>query len=140
MKNQLFKTTIDPEVLWIFLKENCEEEEGYYIFNKSLYKKAVFRDTITPFTRQLNVYYYDSKKHYVTRKMDYIKFTTILRQLCNSIDVNYETQLVYNNSTYEIVYYIYLPALHVDPLHVDPLHVDPLHVDPLHVDPLPVDK
>jgi len=106
MKNQLFKTIIQPEILWRFLKENGEETEDYYIFNKSLYKKAVFRDTIVPFTQQLNAYYYDSKKHYVTRKMDYIKFITILRQLCNSIDVNYETHLVYNNSTYEIVYFI----------------------------------
>ena len=39
--------------------------------------------------------------------MDYIKFITILRQLCNSIGVKYDTQLVYNNSTYEIVYFIH---------------------------------
>jgi hypothetical protein len=107
MKNQIFKTIIQPELLWLFLKENGEEMETYYVFNKSLYKKAVFRDTITPFIAGLEVYYHESKKHYVTRKMDYIKFITVLRQLCNSIGIKYETQLVYNNSTYEIVYFIY---------------------------------
>ena len=107
MKNQIFKTIIQPEILWNFLKENGEETEDSYIFNKSLYKKAVFRETITPFVAGLDVYYYDSKKHYIRRKMDYIKFITILRQLCNSIDVKYDTQLVYNNSSYEIVYSIY---------------------------------
>jgi hypothetical protein len=107
MKNQIFKTIIHPELLWNFIKENAEEKEDAYIFNKSLYKKAVFRDTITPFTQSLDVYYYDSKKHYIRRKMDYIKFITIIRQLCNSIDVKYDTQLVYNKSTYEIVYSIY---------------------------------
>ncbi len=104
MKNQIFKTIIQPEVLWDFLKENSEESDDFYIFNKSLYKKALFRGNITPFTEHLDSYYYDSKKHYIRRKMDYMKFITILRQLCNSIGVKYDTQLVYNNSTYEIVY------------------------------------
>jgi hypothetical protein len=106
MKNQIFKTIIHPDLLWEFIKENGEEVEDYYIFNKSLYKKAVFRETIQPFIQQLDAYYYTSKKHYITRKLDYIKFITIIRQLCNSIDVPYKTELVYNNSTYEIVYYI----------------------------------
>ena len=106
MKNQIFKTIIHPDVLWNFIKENGEQIEDQYIFNKSLYKKAVFKETITPFIQSLDIYYYDSKKHYIRRKMDYIKFITIIRQLCNSIDVKYTTQLVYNNSTYEIVYSI----------------------------------
>ena len=106
MKNQIFKTIIQPEILWNFIKENSEEMEDHYIFNKSLYKKAVFCDTIVPFVKSLDVYYYDSKKHYIQRKMDYIKFITIIRQLCNSIDVKYDTHLVYNNSSYEIVYSI----------------------------------
>jgi len=106
MKNQIFKTIIQPELLWNFLKDNCEETDDSYIFNKSLYKKSVFREVIAPFVQQLDVYYYDSKKHYIRRKLDYIKFITIIRQLCNSIGVKYDTQLVYNNSTYEIVYFI----------------------------------
>ena len=106
MKNQIFKTIIQPDVLWDFLKENSEENEENYIFNKSVYKKALFRETITPFLEKMDIYYYDSKKYYIRRKMDYIKFITVIRQLCNSIDVKYETQLVYNNSTYEIVYTI----------------------------------
>ncbi len=106
MKNQIFKTIIDPALLWDFLKANGEEMEEDYIFNKSLYKKALYLDTISPFTQKLDEYYYDSKKHYIRRKMDYIKFITIIRQLCNSLDIKYSTQLVYNNSTYEIVYTI----------------------------------
>jgi hypothetical protein len=109
MKNQLFKTIIDPVILWNFIKDNGEEKETCYLFNKSLYKKAVFRNTIQPFIQSLEGYYYDSKKHYIQRKMDYIKFITIIRQLCNSISVKYDTQLVYNKSTYEIVYSIFMP-------------------------------
>ena len=59
------------------------------------------------FISLLEPYYYDSKKHYITRKMDYNRFITILRQLCNVNNIRYETKMIYNSSTYEIVYYIY---------------------------------
>jgi hypothetical protein len=109
MKNQIFKTIIHPDILWEFLKNNGEEYTDYYVLSKNLYKKALFRDTIVQFTQLLNNYYYDSKKYYITRKMDYIKFITVIRQICNSINIKYNTQLVYNNSTYEIDYHIYKP-------------------------------
>ncbi len=109
MKNQIFKTIIEPKILWDFFENNAEDHNEYYIFSKSLYKKSIFLNTILPFISLLNDYYYESKKYYITRKMDYIKFITIIRQLCNSIDIKYTTQLVYNNSTYEIVYHIYKP-------------------------------
>lgn len=104
MKNQIFKTILDPNILWDFLKANGEINEENIIFSKFLYKKAVFKETIEPFIKSLIEYYHESKKHYITRKMDYNKFITVLRQLCNSNDVKYTTQMVYNNSTYEIVY------------------------------------
>jgi len=110
MKNQIFKTIVTPDILWTFLKDNGEAENDYYIFNKVLYKKAVFRETISPFIKGLIEHYHESKKHYINRKMDYNKFITVLRQLCNSNDIAYKTNMVYNSSTYEIVYY-FIPPL-----------------------------
>jgi hypothetical protein len=107
MKNQLFKSFIEPTIIWEFFKENCEEQMDYYIYSKTLYKKSVFKNAVTPFIQRMEPYYHESKKHYATRKMDYAKFITIIRQICNSLDIGYTTQLIYNNSTYEIVYYIY---------------------------------
>jgi hypothetical protein len=104
MKNQIFKTLVPPEVLWDFLKENTEKSDDYLIFNKSLYKKAVFRNTLTPFLKQIEPYYHASKKQYIMRKMDYTKFITIIRQICNTIGIEYTKTMEYNKSTYEIVY------------------------------------
>jgi hypothetical protein len=111
MKTQLFKIPIPVEVLWDFLKKNGEEHETCYLFNKCLYKKAEFHELIAPFLLILEPYYYESKKHYVTRKMDYGKFITVIRQLCNLHNVSYTTKLMYNNSTYEIEYYIHTTTL-----------------------------
>lgn len=107
MKNQIFKTIVASDILWDFLKMNGEEETEYFIFSKVLYKKAVFKETIEPFIKSLIDYYHTSKKYYVTRKMDYNNFITVLRQLCNSNEIKYNTQMVYNKSTYEIVYHIH---------------------------------
>lgn len=114
MKNQIFKSIIEPNILWDFLKDNGEIETEYISFSKSLYKKAVFRETIDSFIKILDNYYFTSKKYYITRKMDYIKFITILRQLCNSINEKYKTEMVYNKSSYEIVYHFYLPSTAVE--------------------------
>ena len=104
MKTQIFKTIIEPNILWKFLEENGEVNEEYIFFDKVLYKKAVFKETIEPFIKSLTEHYHESKKHYVTRKMDYNKFITVLRQLCNINDIKYTTKMIYNNSSYEIVY------------------------------------
>jgi hypothetical protein len=104
MKNQIFKTIVAPDIIWTFLKENGEETTDHFMFDKVLYKKAVFKEMIEPFVKSLIEHYHESKKHYINRKLDYNKFVTVLRQLCNSNDIEYKTQMVYNSSTYEIVY------------------------------------
>jgi hypothetical protein len=106
-KQQLFISVPSPDLLLDFLKNNAElYNDDQYIFSKILFKQALFNNTIEPFVKSLEQYYYESKKHYITRKMDYNKFITILRQLCNCNNITYTTKMIYNNSTYEIVYYI----------------------------------
>ena len=111
MKNQIFKTLIPSEIFWDFLKENADKKDDYFIFNKSLYKKAGFRHTLLPFLTQLEPYYHESKKQYITRKLDYPKFITILRQICNTLGIEYTKTMEYNKSTYEIVYTFHIADL-----------------------------
>lgn len=110
MKNQIFKSLIPMELLWDFFKKNSEEHDECFFFTKEIYKKAIFHETIAPFISQIEPYYHDSKKHYITRKMDYMKFITIIRQICNVNDITYTKQMSYDKSSYEIVYYIYKPT------------------------------
>jgi|688.fasta_scaffold513241_2 hypothetical protein len=107
MKNQIFKTPIMPELLWGFLKENAEELETHFRFNKTHYKKTVYTNKIVPFIISIKDHYHESKKHFILRKMDYIKFITVLRQIAKSIDVRYTNELSYDKSNYEIVYCFY---------------------------------
>ena len=104
---QVFKTLVPVELLWDFLKANFEFKETYYRINKFLYKKIEYNKNILLFTKSLKKYYHLSKLTYIERTMNYNFFLTILRQICNSHEIKYNSKLVYDKSSYEIEYYIH---------------------------------
>ena len=107
MSSQLFKTRVELDTFIDFLTPICDVKEGKYIFNNESFKKANMFNKIEPFIEKIINYYYDSKKYFVTRKMCYMKFITVLRQLCNSLNLKYKNDIVYDKSSYEIIYCFY---------------------------------
>lgn len=105
--SQIFKETIDKSLLFDFLEKICDKTEKYYIFDLNAYKRAQLQNEIIPFCESLTPYYYDSKKHYVERKLDYNKLCTIIRQVCNFNTILFSTKVVYSKSKYSIPYHIY---------------------------------
>lgn len=114
MGTQLFKTNVPIEILLNFLKLIAEDKDNHYLLTKILYKQAEYNNLIANFIESLKPYYYKSKLYYIERKLDYVKFMTIIRQLCNVNNVVYTTKIVYNNSNYEIEYYINKPSTQVE--------------------------
>ena len=56
-------------------------------------------------------YYYVSKQlKYLDRELTYNNFTTILRQLCNIMEIKYTSTIKYDRSVYNIKYEIYYPT------------------------------
>ena len=105
---QIFKSVPSISVLFNFLSVNSDILRDYYLFSSTHYKQALFHGSIASFIKDLEPYYHESKKHYINRKMDYNKFVTIIRQICNSNNITYTKKMVYHNSSYEIVYHIYM--------------------------------
>lgn len=106
MSSQLFKEQVPYSVLADFLDKNCDHEGKFHIFSKVCFRKALYHDRIKSFCQNLSKYYHLSKKYYVDRDMDYNRFTTVLRQLCKLHEVPYTSKIVYNKSSYDIIYYI----------------------------------
>jgi hypothetical protein len=106
MGTQLFKTNVPIHIILDFIKLICEEKDMTFILNKIIYKQAEYNNNILPFIELLKPYYYKSKLYYLERKLDYVKFMTIIRQLCNLYNIDYTSKIVYNNSNYEIEYII----------------------------------
>ena len=107
MSTQIFKKQIPTESLFNLLDLLCLKNEKHYVFNNSSFKKGVFNNCIEEFLESCKQYYHLSKQKYLEKKLTYNSFTTVLRQICNYNKITYTSQILYDKSTYNIVYYIY---------------------------------
>jgi hypothetical protein len=111
MSIQIFKKNIPNELLFNLLSNICLKTEKYYVFNKNAYKKGIYNMFIENFIKECFPYYHISKRKYLEKKISYNMFTTILRQICNFNKITYTSQIKYDKSEYEIIYYVYIPSV-----------------------------
>lgn len=107
MSNQIFKNKIPNEFIFNLLENLCLKNDKHYTFNINSFKKGAFNLSIPQFLDICRPYYHISKRKYLDRKLSYNNFTTILRQICNFNKITYTSQIKYDKSTYDIMYYIY---------------------------------
>jgi len=107
MSTQIFKNKIPNEVFLNFLESVCVKNEKYYVFNHAAFKKGLLTEVYSSFFEKCKPYYFLSKQKYLEGKDIYKKITTIIRQICNYNKITYTSQIKYEKSSYDIVYYIY---------------------------------
>ena len=107
MTSQIFKNKIPNTIFFELLEKICLKNEKYYTFNIDAFKKGVYNEDIQHFFEVCKPYYFLSKRKYLEKKLTYNTFCTILRQICNYNKIVYTSQIIYNKSDYNIVYYIY---------------------------------
>ena len=105
--SKTFKSRVDKDILFDFLKLNCEKTEKYYVFNLTSYKRGELNDTNDAFLDVLKPYYHKAKLFYLERKRTYSGLCTVIRQLCKAHSILYSTKVVYSKSKYNIPYFIY---------------------------------
>jgi hypothetical protein len=105
--DQNFKTAVPLQLLWDFLKANFDETDTYFHITTYLFHKMEYNQQLEGFIASLKPYYHNSKLKYIERQINYKGFLTIIRQLCKTHQIKYNTKLMYNKSTYEIEYRIY---------------------------------
>jgi hypothetical protein len=108
MTSQLFKENIRINILYDFLEKICVNDNvnHYYIFSKAAFKKAEIYNLLTNFKQVIKPYYHVSKHYYVDRDLSFIRFTTIIKQICNVNNIKIISKIIYNKSKYEMEYYI----------------------------------
>jgi hypothetical protein len=107
MLKQIFKQNIDPSKVYEFLEKFCLKTDKYYLLDINAYKKMIFHNLHEAFLQEIIEYYHASKQFYVTRKLTYNSFTNIIRQLCKSNSIMFTSKIKYNESKYNIDYFIY---------------------------------
>ena len=115
MVSQIIKKDIPTNIIYEFLDKICDnnvneniiDQKKYFTINKSSFRKAEFHNLIIPFLEVIKQYYHLSKQFYITRKLTYNNFLTIIRQICNFKNISYESKITYQKSNYEVIYYIF---------------------------------
>jgi hypothetical protein len=105
--SQVFKTPVDKNIVFEFLEKTCGKTNTFYIFDINSYKRSQLDDNLKHFCESIKPFYFDSKKYYVERTIDFNKLCTIIRQLCNFNKITFSTHINYDKSKYNIIYYIY---------------------------------
>ena len=107
MTSQIFKNKVPDSAVYTLLETVAIKTEKCYVFNNNAYKKGIYNNKLQEFIEECKPYYHISKRKYLERKLTYPSFTTILRQICNFNKITYTSQIKYENSSYDIIYYIY---------------------------------
>jgi hypothetical protein len=107
MSNQIFKTLVPRNILFELLEKICLKTDKYYLFDNNAYKKMLFNNYHVDFCLKLKPYYHLGKQFYLERKITYNAFTTIIRQLCKYSTIMYTSQIKYNESKYNIDYFVF---------------------------------
>lgn len=106
MNTQIFKKRLPIVLLFALLDSICEKDDKSYILTNDSFKKGVYHDIISPFFANCNEYYHVSKRVYLNRKITYNSFLTVVRQICKNNGISYTSQIKYDKSNYNIIYYI----------------------------------
>ena len=108
--SQIFKTKYPIDKFIDFLNKitNSKDNSDYYYIDNSNYKLAVYKNILKDFFKELEEYYHISKQFYIKRKITYHNFITIIRQICKSHDIVILNKIIYEKSSYRLVYYIYI--------------------------------
>jgi hypothetical protein len=105
---QLFKSYPNKPEFITFIKTHCIKEQKCYKLSQEIYKQILFKNALQPYIDTLKSHYHISKQTYITRKMTYSRFITIIRHLCKLLEITYTSTMKYSNSTYQIDYLFYL--------------------------------
>ena len=107
MLKQIFRKNVPPELLFGVLEQICLKTDKYYFIDINAFRKMLFHNLHEPFLETLSEYYHISKRFYIERKITYNSFTNIIRQICKSNAVMFSSQIKYNESKYNIDYFVY---------------------------------
>jgi hypothetical protein len=107
MLKQIFKKSVPSELLFNLLEKICLKTDTYYFIDLNSYKKMIFHEYHNDFLKELLNYYHASKSYYIEREFTYNSFINIIRQICKSNQIKFNSKIKYSSSKYNIDYLIY---------------------------------
>jgi hypothetical protein len=110
MLKQIFRENPHPLLLFEILEKVCLKTDKYYLVDNNAYRKIIFHGYEKDFLESLLPYYQESKKFYISRKFTYNSFMNIIRQICKTNAIMFNSSIKYNESKYNIDYFVYFKS------------------------------
>lgn len=107
MSQQIFKTKVATSKLIALLENLCVKNDKYYIFNFDSFKKGIYDGSLLLFFEDIKENYFISKRKYLDKKMSFNSVMTVIRQIMKSNNICFTSKILYSDSDYSIIYYIY---------------------------------
>lgn len=107
MTKQIFRKQVPIEILYDLLEQICLKTDKYFFIDTNSFKKMLFHNLHTGFLEKVVNYYHSSKRFYAEREFTYNSFTNIVRQICKNNNVLFTSQIKYNESKYNIDFFVY---------------------------------
>ena len=109
MPTDILKRPMDPAILMNFLHNVSSLEKNEFFINYDTLKRAKYNDgeLLTSFLNEVRPYYYISKRSYLDEPINYRRFLTIIRQICNYNNIPYRSTLKYEHSRQKVEYFVY---------------------------------
>ena len=104
--NRIFYENVDMKILYDLLEQICLKTDKHYIVNVIAYKKMMFLKLHLPFLNTIVHAYHTSKQFYITRKLNFNSFITIVKQICNLNKHKVTSKIQYAESEYIINYFV----------------------------------
>jgi hypothetical protein len=108
MSKQLFVEPVPLSYLTKILERCCIKRKTYYQLDENAYRIMVFHGLHEPFLAKIIDHYHLAKQFYVTRRLTYVSFVNLIRQICKSHNVPMVSKTKYNESKYTIEHFVYL--------------------------------
>jgi hypothetical protein len=110
---QIFRKIVPGVILLSLLEKICLKTEKYFFIDYNCYKTMIYKQYHIPFQEKIKKYYHNSKQFYVERKFTYNSFITIIRQICKVNNIDFTSQIKYNESKYNIDYFVYHQGINI---------------------------
>jgi hypothetical protein len=103
MPSSILKDIVPFSLYADFLIEHCDlDYKNDLVIDRNCFKRSLLNNTLFPFLSSLQPYYHESTQHYVTRRMTYTRFLTVLRQLFRQSCMHYESLVTHTSSRKEV--------------------------------------
>ena len=104
---RIFCKFIPKRYLFELLEQTCYKNEIYYEIDMNSYRKMIYHGFDKIIKDDLINFYETEHQHFILRELTFLSFVTIVRQICRTAKLRFETKKFNGVEENKYKYYVY---------------------------------